>query len=101
MMKFQTVVGFEFKKKSKNTVVMKYLNLLLISLLILSSCKKEKDDDNGGGVKDLTPPVVTINSRNPDTIPLFAQIIELPHVTAIDAVDGTVPVSSDWSSTNP
>jgi hypothetical protein len=79
---------------------MKHLILFVAVVLIALSCKKD-DDTNSGNVNDTTPPVITISTSNPDTIPLFAEIVEIPTVTATDNVDGTVTVNSDWSSTNP
>jgi hypothetical protein len=72
-------------------------NLLTLSLTLLSGlvllvgCSKD----------DTTAPVITLLGSDPMTISLNAGSVSDPGATAEDDEDGTVSVTSDWTSTNP
>jgi len=63
----------------------------LPATLLFNGCKKN----------DTTPPVITLKGSNPDTWQLNGGAYSDPGATANDDNDGSVSVSSTFSSTNP
>jgi len=74
----------------KNLILYSVLSLG-ISGLLFTGCS---DDDT-------TAPVISLNGSDPMEISLNSTSISDPGATAEDDEDGTLTVTSDWSSTNP
>src|SRR5438046_3014092 len=64
--------------------------IALISVATMQSCKKD----------DTTAPVISKQGSSPMTISLNSSFTD-PGATASDNEDGTISVTSDYSSTNP
>jgi len=75
----------------KNLILLNSVLLFGIAGLLFTGCS---DDDTTG-------PVITLIGSDPHTISLNTTSVSDPGATAEDDEDGTVAVTSDWSSTNP
>ena len=71
---------------------------IVLTMSMISGCKK--DDDNTTPATDVTAPVITVTGSNPYSHTVGQTYVD-PGATATDAVDGTVTVTSNVSSTNP
>jgi hypothetical protein len=72
--------------------------LLASTMILVTSCSK--DDDDPDPVADTTAPSVTLNGSASETISLGGSYTD-PGAVGVDNVDGSVTVTSDFSSTNP
>ena len=76
----------------KSKIVFSYLIAATCGVMILSSCSKDEDT---------TSPVVTLNGASSVELSLGTSSYSDPGATATDDEDGSVSVTSDFSSTNP
>lgn len=76
----------------KSKIVLSYLIAATCGVLILNSCSKNEDT---------TAPVVTLNGASSVELSLGTSSYSDPGATATDDEDGSVTVTSDFSSTNP
>jgi|ERR1041385_744024 hypothetical protein len=81
--------------------------VILMSAVSFTACEKDKDDsgtgalnNNNNDTNDTTPPAITIMGANPTYHTLNSAYSD-PGATAIDDEDGLIPVTSNFSSTNP
>lgn len=76
----------------KSKIVFSYLIAATCGVLLLNSCSKDEDT---------TAPVVTLNGDDNVVLSLGTSSYSDPGATATDDEDGSVTVTSDFSSTNP